>query len=151
MNERMKILEMLKDGKITPEQADKLLDRLAKLDAEPDEDDFVVEEPRAYKAAAIAMALKAKKKTKGKRFLGIHVTTHDGKNINVRLPLGIVKAGVKMTALLPESARDAPEAKGLSLAELVKLHGDDLTQALDEPDIRISTDAGDNINIGPER
>ncbi|MCA8913459.1 MAG: hypothetical protein KDB82_17295 [Planctomycetes bacterium] len=150
MNERMKILEMLKDGKITPEQADKLLDKLAKLDAEPDEDDFVVEEPRAYKATAIAMAMKAKNKTKGKRFLGIHITTHDGKNINVRLPLGIVRAGVKMTALLPESARDALEDKGISLDELVKLHGDDLTQALEELDIKISTDEGDHINIGAE-
>lgn len=148
MNERMKILEMLKDGKITAEQADRLISKLEQLDSGPDEDD-PVEEPRGYRASAIALATKPKK-TKGKRFLGIHINTHDGKNINVRLPLGIVKAGVKMTALLPESATEALREKGISLDELVKLHGDDLTQALEELDIRISTEQGDHINIGAE-
>lgn len=150
MNERMKILEMLKEGKITADEADRLLTKLERLDAGSADHYSTIEEPGGYTATAMARATKPKAKSKGRRFLGVHISTHDGKNINIRIPLAIVKAGVKMTALLPESATEALREKGVNLDELVKLHGDDLTQAIEELDIRISTDEGDHINIGAE-
>ncbi|MEZ5992591.1 MAG: hypothetical protein R3E76_09575 [Planctomycetota bacterium] len=150
MNERMKILEMLKDGKINAEEADRLLTKLEQMDAGAGDHYSPLEEPGGYTATAMARVARPKAKAKGRRFLGIHISTHDGKNINIRIPLAIVKAGVKMTALLPESATEALREKGVNLDELVKLHGDDLTQAIEELDIRISTDEGDHINIGAE-
>jgi hypothetical protein len=149
MNEQMKILEMLKDGKITPEQADKLLDKLAKLDAEPDEDDFVVDDPRGYAASAQAVKVKIAKGKK-RKFFCIKINTQNGKNINLRLPMAVAKAGVKLSALLPESAMGTLKEKGVNLDELSNLKGDDLTEALEALDIKINTDEGDSINIFTE-
>jgi hypothetical protein len=72
--ERLKILEMLQNGTITPEQASELLDALA--------------------------ADKKRPKGKQPRWLHIRVTDTDtgDSRVSVTLPLGIVRAGLKMGA-----------------------------------------------------
>ncbi len=72
--ERLKILEMLQNGAITPEEASELLD---------------------------AMSIREKETQKQKpRWLRIRVTdTETGKSrVNVTLPVGLVRAGLKMGA-----------------------------------------------------
>lgn len=72
--ERLKILEMLQNGDITPEQASKLLDALSTRE----------------------------KQAQGQkpRWMRIRVTDTDTgqSRVNVRLPVGLVRAGLKMGA-----------------------------------------------------
>jgi hypothetical protein len=93
--ERLRVLQMLEDGKITPEEATSLLRALGKgQDAGP----------RAGPA------------TTGNRYLRIRVTdlaSGTGK-VNVTIPLGLVSAGLRI------AERFAPEAEGIDMEELEK-------------------------------
>jgi hypothetical protein len=99
--ERLRILRLLQEGKISPEEGNQLLEA---LDAAAD---------KAGKSSAVA----APKETewKGGRWLRILITDTDtGKTrVNVRLPVSLVTAGVKM------GARFAPEVEGLDIEQLM--------------------------------
>jgi hypothetical protein len=89
--ERLKVLEMLEDGKITPEEAAALLRALGKG-----------REPAPRAAAG------------ENRYLRIRVTdlaSGTGK-VNVTIPIGLVSAGLRI------AERFAPEARGINMGEL---------------------------------
>jgi hypothetical protein len=89
--ERLKVLQMLEDGKITPEEAASLLRALGK----------------GQDTAARARATE-------NRYLRIRVTdlaSGTGK-VNVTIPLGLVSAGLRI------AERFAPDARGIDMQEL---------------------------------
>jgi DNA-binding transcriptional ArsR family regulator len=90
--ERLKILKMLEEGKLTSEEAAKLLAALSK--SAPDST------VRGDEA----------------RWLRVRVSDLDsGKpQVNINLPLGLVNAGLRM------GARFVPEMEGLEMSELVE-------------------------------
>lgn len=71
MNEKMKILDMVETGQITPEEAAKLLKALDQADMH-------------------APAL-TPKKAKTLRMFKVYVLTHDGDKVNVQIPLEFAK------------------------------------------------------------
>lgn len=155
-SERMKILEMLKEGRINAEEADRLLEKLSQLDDDDvDDENFVVDDIGNAVASAVARAKAGVRRiastiTVGRgsgRALAISVKTHDGDNVNVRLPLALVRAGVKLTALLPESAVAALKEKGVNLDAMSELDSDELMEALNELNINITTSDGDSVSI----
>jgi len=105
--ERLKILEMLQDGKITAEQAEGLLQALGAGDSAEKET------PREEKSSFFGGG-------SGKRWFRVRVTdTDSGKTrVNVRMPLGIVKSGFKM------GRRFAPEIEDLDIDELMSMIDD---------------------------
>jgi hypothetical protein len=107
--ERLKILEMLQDGKINAEQAEGLLQALG-------------EEKTTGRPANREEASFMGGGTQGRRWFRVRVTdTDSGKTrVNVRMPLGIVKAGFKM------GRRFAPEIEDLDIEELMALVDDDI-------------------------
>jgi hypothetical protein len=91
--ERLKVLQMLEDGKITPEEASSLLRALGK-----------------GQEAGVGTGGPATEK----RYLRIRVTdlaSGRGK-VNVTIPLGLVSAGLRI------AERFAPEAEGIDMEEL---------------------------------
>lgn len=88
--ERIKILNMLKDGSISSEEADALLGA-----TQPDN--------------SSSESLSTLKKSPPK-FLRILVDADDhskGKaKVNVKIPLAILRTGIKLSSLFPDSARD---------------------------------------------
>lgn len=105
--ERLKILQMLQDGKITAEQAEGLLEALG-------EDDKDTTTSRQKKGSTFGG------ETRGKRWFRVRVTdTDSGKTrVNIRMPLSIVDAGLKM------GRHFAPEIDGLDVKELLGMIGD---------------------------
>jgi hypothetical protein len=98
MNEnRMKILNMLAQGQITPDEAERLIAALEN------------EAPRAGAEGVSEQGSKPKPK-----YVRVMVTDHnkhgDPVNMNVRVPLGMLRAGVKLTGLIPKQARDRVNA-----------------------------------------
>jgi hypothetical protein len=96
--ERLKILTMIQEGIITPDEGVKLL---TMLDAGPKN------QPAPAQAGSRAAA----------RFLRVRVTdTNSGRTrVNVRLPVTVIQAGIKM------GARFAPEVDGLDKNQLMEL------------------------------
>jgi len=96
--ERMKILSMIQDGTITAEEGMRLLETL--------------EEPPKRPAAQERPSAPASNRA---RFVRVCVTdTDSGKTrVNVRLPISVVSAGMKM------GARFSPEVEGLEMSELM--------------------------------
>ncbi|NPV56423.1 MAG: hypothetical protein HPY76_07120 [Anaerolineae bacterium] len=96
--ERMKILNMIQDGKLSADEGMRLLEAL-----EGDTDSTVSSAGSEYQVF-----------NRAGRFLRISVTdTNSGKvRVNVRLPIGVVMAGMKM------GAKFSPEVQGLDLGVL---------------------------------
>ncbi len=102
--ERMKVLRMVEDGKITAEQATQLLEAL---------DEAPTTGPKGAPAGATPPS-----GTPGPgRWFRVRVTDTDtGKvRVNVRLPVGVVNAGLKM------GMKFAPQIEGMDVASLTAM------------------------------
>jgi polyhydroxyalkanoate synthesis regulator phasin len=137
MNEqRRQILEMLAEGKITADEAERLIDALGR--AQP-------EAPRAAESHPNARP----------KYLRVVVNSaepgSDGPTrVNVRIPLQLLRAGVRLTSLIPPQALtkinseldkkgvpiDLTELKPQHIEELIdQLH--DVTIDVDDPETKV--------------
>lgn len=114
--ERRQVLEMLAAGRITPADAEKLLDKLASLEGGEDEGAGERGAGETGKPAP--------------RFFRIVVKEPDGDTVNVRIPLSFVRAGINLAALMPEDARRRMSERGIDLGDLCGLKGEALTEAI---------------------
>jgi hypothetical protein len=86
---RRQILEMLSQGKITAEEAERLL---AALEREPASSD-PAREPRRNDVKYLRVVVDA-------------LDDHEGPTkVNVRVPIQLLRAGVKLTSIIPPRAR----------------------------------------------
>jgi len=95
-DDRRKILDMLASGRLTADEADRLL---AALDR------------RGTGSAAAAAAERVRPIGSAPKYLRVQVSKlrgdgDEGKNVNIRVPLQLLRAGVKLPGLLPPKARD---------------------------------------------
>ncbi len=99
--ERLKILKMIQEGKITAEQGAQLLEAL--------------EERKSGAAQGGSPGTGAAASAKSAKWFHVRVTdTNSGKpRVNVRLPIGLVTSGFKM------GARFSPEVEGLDPNQLL--------------------------------
>lgn len=129
--ERKQILEMLKDGKINTDEAEKLLDAInegisVKMD-EPENNG------------------------KGPKFLHVKVKAEAGSNsrhgnVDVKVPLALLKAGIKLGSLMPDKAKDkfhshmAEKGIDFDLKNMDSEKIDQLVQALKDNPIEIDSE-----------
>ena len=122
--ERRKILEMLAEGKINSEEAEKLLDAVGDMSSPAVRDGMP-------------------------KYLYVRVEPKDGAEdvdqVKVTIPLALVKAGINFASLLPRNARkDVEEAmgsKGFDF-DLKNMSGEDvdaLITALQELEVDVET------------
>ena len=104
-NERKRILKMLAKGKISVDEAERLLAALGLGDDTPDDASSPQPIPAEVKRRPkyLRVEIQNGAKHKGK-----------GEHVNIRVPLGLLRAGMKFQSLLPEQAR---EQVGKKLAE----------------------------------
>lgn len=110
MEERMKILTMLQEGKITAEEAAQLLDAINQGSAPAG--------PRRQSGAASAGPAETPGAPGRKpRWLRIRVTDSNSSHpkVNLRLPVSMVGIGLKM------GARFAPEIEGVAPDQLMQM------------------------------
>lgn len=91
---RRRILEMLSGGKITPDEAERLIAALEK-------------EPQSSPSGG-GQSEPAKPKSKYLRVLVEALDDHSGSptKVNIRVPMQLLRAGVKLSALIPPQARE---------------------------------------------
>jgi len=122
-DERMRILTMVAEGKIQPDEAERLLESVGK-------------DPSVTPA------------TKGiPKYLRVTVDSAKGDKVNVRVPLALVRAGMKLSAILPKDARDSMEEKGIDLGVLASMESDELVEALKELTVDVDSADGDVVKV----
>jgi len=120
--ERKKILEMLADGKISADDAERLLDKLGV------EDDR--HEPSVHSGAARP------------KYLRVHVDGSDGDKVDVRIPLALIRTGIKLTAVMPSHVSEKLGEEGVDLSRLGELEGDELYEALQDLQVDVDSEDG---------
>jgi hypothetical protein len=130
---RQKILEMLSEGKITVDEATALLEKVS-IPAPAEQD--AVQPPSAPAAKP--------------RFLRVVVESSDGDNVNVRIPLSLIKTGIKLGALMPREAADAVSEHGFDLSALSQLDTEELVDALRELTVDVDSADGDHVRVFTE-
>jgi hypothetical protein len=134
MNEqRLQILQMLAEGKITAGEAERLIDALER------------EEP-----APSGAATRPSRRPKYLRVVVLDDSAVGPSRINVRVPLQLLRAGVRLTTLIPPQALtrvneqldksgvpiDLTQLKPQDLEELID-QLDEVTVDVDDPDSKI--------------
>lgn len=132
--ERRKILEMLKEGKISVDDAERLL--------------AAVSEPETEAPSASA----------GKpqwKYLRVLVEPGPGsesqEKVNIRVPFKLMRAGLKFAALIPQAAQgkvnEALKEKGVNI-DLSKITAEDLQDILSNlDDMTVEVDGEDKVRI----
>jgi hypothetical protein len=142
--DRSRILKMLAEGKITADEAEGLLDALASG------------------AGASAAASPAEPAIKGDpgpllealpKFLYVKVNSADGDTVDVKIPIALVRSGLKLTSLIPpqamEQINDSMSEHGMSIdfANLKPEDIDELVEALREMEINVDSTNGDKVRV----
>ncbi len=135
MNEqRRQVLQMLAEGKITADEAERLIDALER------------EQPDSPPGAAP----RSKPRPKYLRVVADDSSGDGPSRVNIRVPLQLLRAGVRLTSLIPPQALtqvnaqlaksgvpiDLTQLKPQQLEELID-QLDDLTVDVDDPDTKV--------------
>ena len=132
MNENSRrVLEMLSEGKVSVDEAERLLS-------------LVDEEPET----TTAVQPLATTRTGAARHLRVTIDSDDDEHIDVRVPLALIKAGVKLHTLLPAQAaqgvNETLEKNGIGI-DLHNLQTEDLSQFIDAiSEIEVNIQDGDD-------
>ena len=118
MTEKTKILEMLSNGKITVQDAEKLLAALSLEKDVPSSDPVKLKQPK---------------------FLRIEVNSNNSEKgpetVNIKVPFQLLRAGVKLTALMPDGVKETVNTKlnekGIHF-DLNNLKSSDLDELINE-------------------
>ena len=138
--ERDRILDLLAAGKITAEEAGRLLDAV---------------DSRAAQAGATATASAAPQRGAGglPKFIYVKVVSTKGDKVNVKIPLALLRAGLKLTSLIPPQAMEQIDKsmaeKGMSF-DLKNLKAEDLEDIIDslrEMEVNVDSADGDNVRV----
>lgn len=129
--ERRQILEMLAGGKINPDEADRLLGALG---------------GSSSSATATATAVQTRPLPK---FIRVMVDAKEGKDnkpvhINVRVPIMLLRAGVRIASLIPPKAQEKVNEElrknGLDL-DLIQIKPENVNELIDQlQDLSIDID-----------
>jgi hypothetical protein len=141
--DRARILNMLAQGKISAEEAERLLDALGAGTAAV----ATATTPTGGGADDTAAPLGAPK------FLYVKIVSTDGDNVDVKVPLQLLRAGLKLTSLIPPQAmdqiNDSMSEHGMSMdfQNLKPEDIEDLLLALREMEVNIDSANGDNVRV----
>ena len=132
--ERKKILEMLAEGKITADEADRLLTAISR---------------EKENSAANA------EKTALPKYLRVMVeadpSSHNPDRVNIRVPLKLIRAGLKLTSFIPKDAsekvNEALHEKGIDV-DLTKLKPEDLEEIIRQlDDFSVNIEGKETVKI----
>jgi hypothetical protein len=129
IEERKKILEMLSEGKITVEDAERLLEKIEAAPSSVPTPPRKPGDPRKIK------------------WLLVQVDSNDGDKVNVRVPINLIRTGIKLGAILPSGASERIEASGIDLDDLNKLADEELVEALADLQVDVNSEDGDVVRI----
>ena len=132
-DERKKILDMLSEGKITADEAGRLLSAISR-DNEANSGNTWNKEPK-YLRIMVEPGPKSKSPDK----------------VNIRVPLKLIRAGLKLAALIPKSAQtqvnDALHEKGIEM-DFSQIKPEDLENIVRQlDDLTVDVEGKESVRI----
>ncbi len=132
--ERKKILEMLADGKITADEADRLLTAISQNSQNSTAETSRTSLPK-YLRVMVEPGPESEKADR----------------VNIRVPLKLIRAGLKLASLIPKNAQDkvnqALNEKGID-ADLSKIKPEDLDEIIRQlDDISVDVEGKETVKI----
>jgi len=138
MNDQKKrILKMLAEGIITPDEAEELLNAMVRGNKNPD-------------AKSDEISQRDLKKMK---YIYVKVLSAQDDNIDIRVPLGLVRAGMKLTTFIPQPAieriNSSMKEKGMNfdMNNFMSNDIEELIKNLTDTEINIKSKNGDNVRV----
>ena len=162
-HERKQVLELLAAGKITAQEAERLLEKLDQS-AAPTTEDASAGEAGAGSAVGGSAGGSAGSSAgrsaeedplppippeppRAPKFLRIVVDSTDGDKVNIRVPTSLIRTGIKLSTMLPENANDRLQEKGIDLSQLNGKEGEELLEALRELTVDVNSKDGERVRI----
>jgi Asp-tRNA(Asn)/Glu-tRNA(Gln) amidotransferase B subunit len=145
--DRARILNMLAEGKINAEEAERLLDA---LDARTTAPAATVPGLSAIKGdpAPLINALP--------KFLHVKVDGDEGEKVDVKIPLALVRSGLKLTSLIPPQAMEQLNSQMAESGMSIDFNNfkpediDELIEALREMEINVDGSKGEKVRVYAE-
>ena len=123
-----KVLDMVAGGKLSSADAERLLSKLA----ESAEDE--TKRPSGDGTTG----------TDPLRYLRVVVDSQEGDKVNVRVPLGLLRTGIQLSAMLPLLATSR---RVIDLSHLTGLSGDELLDELRHLEVNVDSTNGDTVRV----
>jgi hypothetical protein len=151
--DRSRILTLLAEGKITAEEAERLLDA---LDTRTAAAAGAAGTTGAAQVGALRDAIKGDPTPLIEalpKFLYVKVNAENGDNVDVKIPIALVRSGLKLTSLIPPQAmdqiNDSMSEHGMSVdfSNLKPEDIDELVEALREMEIKVDSENGDHVRV----
>ena len=124
--ERRQILDMLSEKTISVEDAEKLMDKL--------------NDQQTTTLVPVS--------GNGKQPRYLRVEVHDDNdNVSIQIPMALMRAGIKLGAMLPDSANQDLANKGIDLSQLSEMDIDELIAALAEFKVNVESNNDETVRI----
>lgn len=133
-SETERILKLVAEGKISTAEAELLIDALSKRNAATAPANDVAPVPKA-------------------NYICIKVNSAKKDKVDMRIPLGLLRAGMKFTSLMPPNVMDKINStmheKGVpfNMNNLGKENVEVLIQSLSKMELNVNSKNGDNVQI----
>jgi len=137
--EQRKVLDMLAAGKITTEEAEQLLGRLSSAAA-----------PEAAcegEATSSAGGTEGEQRPKAPRFLRVVVDSPDRDSVNIRVPFGLIRTGLKLSTMMPGRVSRRLAERGIDFSHLGKLDDEALIVELAALQVDIAGEDGETVRV----
>lgn len=137
--ERKRILDMLEGGKISASEAEALIDALSRDDENSGPSGGLVQDKEQKKGMP--------------KFFRVTVDAKSGDNVDVRVPFALLRAGIRLSSLMPPAAADRVnehlKAQGIEidLSNMKKEDIDEILLGLSEMAINVDSASGDKVRI----
>ncbi len=128
--ERRKVLDMLAEGKVAAGDAERLLSKLAGSAGGGSNG-----ETTGPAGSSLP------------KYLRVVVDGSDGNKVNIRVPLGLLRTGIKLSTMVPIMAGERLKASGIDLSHLSSLSGDELIEELRDLKVDVDSPDGDKVRV----
>jgi len=142
--DRARILRMLADGKINADEAERLLDALESRQAEkcatPGPGPMIKGDPTPLLNAL-------------PKYLHVKVDGEEGEKVDVKIPLALVRSGLKLTSLIPPQAMDqinrqmSENGMSIDFSNFKPEDIDELIDALREMEVNVDGAKGEKVRV----
>jgi hypothetical protein len=138
-DDRRKILDMLGSGKISAAEAEQLIDALGKKEGNM--------------TATATMDPVPVRSAKDIKYLRVMIDSKVGDNVNVRVPVALLRAGLKLSTLLPPQAYNKINEKiaesgfNVDLSNLKTGDIEQLIESMSELNVDVLSAQGDKVRV----
>lgn len=143
-----RILEMLAQNKITVDEAERLLTALRDGAPQSTEENRVPTITGSESNRNESHEEEPQLPRKQYRFLRVEVKSDDD-NVNVKIPLQLLRSGIKLASLLPDDVFDKMNfpLKDIDFKNLSSEAAEELIQSLGEFSVDVNEDGGDTVRV----